>query len=429
MTSPAPAYRAGAPGAPQRRLTILDVGVGGAAVLMLMIFSQGWIMPLLGETVDIAAGGIVRLVFFPAYLIGLAILVLNAPDILRILIRQPVLLFLLGLTAASVLWSINPGETTRRLVAVAFTTVAGLALAARYSWARLAEVMGAAFAILCVASFLLGLGVPSIGRMQEIFPGAWRGLWPEKNALGNNMALFAPVFAAAAILVPERRKLWVGMAVLALLLLLLSTSKTSLVALVLGACGMVFIALVRRGPAMAVTMSYAAVVGIVGIVSVWLFASDAVFDLLGKDATFTGRTEIWSAIMIEVDKRPLLGHGYGTVWTEDTRWGPLAWIIKHAGFRPQHAHSSWMEIILWLGWIGLFAWIALFAQTVVAAIIAVFRDKGAYLAVPFLLVYGLISITESITLTYNDLRWVMFVAIACKLCDGSMRRGAPLPRR
>ena len=417
MNSPAPAHRAGAQGAPARHLTRLDLGVGAAAVLMLMIFSQGWIMPLLGETVDVAAGGLVRLVFFPAYLIGLAILVLNASDILRILKRQPFLLLLLGLTAASVLWSINPSETIRRLVAVAFTTAAGVALAARYRWASLAEVMSAAFAILCLASFLLGLGVPSIGRMHELFPGAWRGLWPEKNALGNNMALFFPVFAAAAVLVPERRKFWAGMAGLAFLLLVLSTSKTSLVALMLGLAGMVFIALVRRGPAMAVTMSYAAVVGIVGIACIWLFASDAVFALLGKDATFTGRTQIWSAILLEVDKRPLLGHGYGTVWTEDGRWGPLAWIIKHAGFRPQHAHSSWMEMMLWLGWTGLFAWVALFAQAVVTAIVTAFRDKGAYLALPFLLVYGLISITESITLTYNDLRWVMFVAIACKLCD------------
>ena len=44
---------------------------------------------------------------------------------------------------------------------------------------------------------------------------------------------------------------------------------------------------------------------------------------------------------------------------------------------------------------------------------------------PFLLVYGLISITESITLAYNDLRWVMFVAIACKLCYPDRLKAGP----
>ena len=57
----------------------------------------------------------------------------------------------------------------------------------------------------------------------------------------------------------------------------------------------------------------------------------------------------------------------------------------------------------------------LFVQTMVTALVAVYREKGAYLAFPFLVVYALVTLTESIAVTYNDMRWVIFVALAVKL--------------
>ena len=398
-----------------RRLTLFDVAARGASVFLLLIFSQGWIAPIFGEDGLESAGGIIRAAYFPAYLAGLAILVFSLGDMIRVLVRQPFLILLMLLAVASYFWSINGGETVRRVIALGFTTLAGVALAARFRWSELAEVMAIAFGILTVLSFLIALGIPRIGVMSEIFPGAWRGVWPEKNALGGNMALFFPAFAAAAIFNPGRKWLWWGIAGLAVLLLLLSTSKTSLVAMMLGMGAMVFIALVRRGPAMAVGMSYAAVVVIFVAAAVVLFASSLLFAVLGKDATLTGRTLIWDAVMNQIEHRPWLGYGYGTVWTDKGVWGPLPWIVQEAGFKPQHAHNSWIEQWLWLGLVGLVGWILFWGQTVLTAIVAVFRDKGAYLALPFVLVYSLITITESVAMTYNDLRWVMFVAIACKL--------------
>ena len=184
-----------------------------------------------------------------------------------------------------------------------------------------------------------------------------------------------------------------------------------------------FVALVRRGPAVGVVMTYLAVLVVASAVGAVMLAPAEVFALVGKDPTLTGRTQIWAAIMVQVHNHPLLGHGYGTVWTDESPWAPLAMIIKAAHFRPHHAHSSWYEQLLGLGYVGLTAWSLFFAQTMLTGVVAAFREKGAFLALPFLVVYGLISLTESVTLTYNDLRWVLFVAIACKLAypDGSAR--------
>ena len=45
---------------------------------------------------------------------------------------------------------------------------------------------------------------------------------------------------------------------------------------------------------------------------------------------------------------------------------------------------------------GLAAWAGFFLQTLVANLVALYRDKGAYLALPFFVVFSLTSLTESI---------------------------------
>jgi hypothetical protein len=56
-----------------------------------------------------------------------------------------------------------------------------------------------------------------------------------------------------------------------------------------------------------------------------------------------------------------------------------------------------------------------YAQMTLLALVSIFRNPGAYLAVPLLLVYTLMTLTESIAVSYNDLRWVLIVIVAVKL--------------
>lgn len=389
-----------------------------ASVFMLLIFSQAWSVILVGPKVDESASTLLKVMFFPAYGSGLLVLMMQPLETLRAVLRQPLLVLILLVVIASLFWSVVPDQTLRRIIAIVFTTLCGLVLAAHYRWDCLAEVVATTFAILVAGSFLVGLLVPGLGIMTEIFPGAWRGLWAEKNALGSLMAFGFGLFGAAALLQPKRAILWWGFAALALALVLLSTSKTSLVALVLGAAALAFVWLVRRGPLTAVISIWVAVVGVGLLALTLILASDWVFDLLGKDATLTGRTKIWAAAMRQIQLRPWLGYGYGAVWDQTSPWGQLAWIVKEAGFRARHAHNSWIEQWLGLGLVGLTAWSLYYIETVLRCLWAVFKDRGAYLALPFMMVYSLTTLTESVAVVYNDLRWVLFVALAVKLALG-----------
>jgi exopolysaccharide production protein ExoQ len=409
-----PAY--GTAAAAPDRLTLSKITVFGLALFSLLLYSGGWELPVVGENATEAGSTILRVAYLPAYAAGFALMALRPGASLRVLVRQPFLIALLTIAVASMLWSVNPDQTARRCFALVCTTLGAAVLAARFRWPALAEVIGATFAVLIVACFVVSLAFPRIGVMTELFPGAWRGLWREKNGLGGVMAFGFCVLSAAALLNPRRARLWWAFAGLALVLVLMSTSKTSLVSLLLGAGAIGFVLVARRGPAAGAAATWAGVTGLLLLVAFLLFAADVFFAILGKDATLTGRTKIWSAVMREIEQRPWLGYGYYAVWGDKSGWGPFAWISKNAGFQAQHAHNSWLEQWLGLGLLGLAAWGLFYLQTMTLAVIAVFRDRGgALLAFPFLVVYSLMSLTESVAVTYNDFRWVLFVAFATKL--------------
>ena len=398
------------------------------AVFIVLTFSQGWITALGGD--ESAESGLIRALYFPAYFAGLALAFSQPWGALKGALRVPLVWVLLGVVAISATWSISPDVTFRRWVALAFTTLGGLVIGARYDWRKLLEVLATSFSILAVLSLIACVAVPHIGRMaaDTEFPHAWRGLWFDKNGLGGHMALGAVICTAAAILNPPRRWMWTGFAGLAFLLVIASTSKTSLVALLLGMGAVTFVALVKRGPATAVAATLAAVIGILVVVCVIAFASDAVFAILGKDATLTGRTKLWSAIARQAELRPWTGYGYAAVWDDKSGWGPAGWIFKRAGFTAQHAHNGWYETWLGLGYIGLIAWGTLFAETWAKTIWAVYRTKGGWIALPFMLVYSITMLTESVAFIYHDFVWVIFTAVSVRLATPA-RAAAPAPSR
>src|SRR5215469_11046139 len=83
------------------RTTAADMLSFAAAVAMLLTYSQFWLVAVAGENADVSESGLVRAMFFPAYVLGL-ILVLQAPSrIVRTLLRQPLLLVLMIIAAAS----------------------------------------------------------------------------------------------------------------------------------------------------------------------------------------------------------------------------------------------------------------------------------------------------------------------------------------
>lgn len=390
----------------------------GLALVVLLVFSQGWVNPFFGYEAELPPrnGAIIRNIYYPVYLCGLGLLLLGHRQIWAALMRTPLLLLLIGLCALSVLWSVDPATTFRRSFALFMTVLAAYAIAVRFSWSRLTEVIAIAHLVLIAGCFVMVLAFPEKGRMASKFIGAWRGLFSEKNNMGGVMAFAAIICLAAALHVPARRVLWGAVAGAAVFLVLMSTSKTALVTLMIGLGALVFIWLSRRGPVLGIALMWLAVTGLILVGSIFFLLPEQVFALLGKDASLTGRTNIWEGIDYVMQARSWSGYGYGVVWTHEGEWTPLRRITDIAGFRAYHAHSSWYEVWLALGYGGVILLGLVVAKFWGLAFYRSYKGDGGYLALPFIAMYSLVSVTESISLGWNHLRWCLFVILFVKLC-------------
>jgi exopolysaccharide production protein ExoQ len=136
---------------------------------------------------------------------------------------------------------------------------------------------------------------------------------------------------------------------LALWLLRIANSKTSLATLVLVSGLMVLLALSRFGRKLAVLhMLVAVVVGSCASV-LFLGIGTSALQTLGRDPTLTGRTDLWNLVLRYADN-PLLGAGYESFWL-GRHLQDMALI--NGGNVLNQAHNGYIEVYLNLGWIGL----------------------------------------------------------------------------
>lgn len=323
-----------------------------------------------------------------------------------------------GWAAATYFWTMNEYETFRGVIYLAATHVTAVAMAAQFTWRRILILVTLALALMVIPSILLALAAPSLGRMQTVHPGAWSGLWLEKQLMGFYCC---QLILAAGALVALDRKLWpVALLIpLALLGIIGATGRTAMVMAGLAMIAMPVVAYYQGGRRRIVVMPWLAVLAGAGIGFAVLSGLEGVLQLLGRGADLTGRVEIWNEVSALIEDRPVKGYGYQAVFsTMDDLTSPYQWIADNSGFTPFNAHSSWLEVQLGLGTPGLVMLIGCMVFTWIAVVMRVRHDgAGSLFAIATLLTATLVSFTESTLLNQMDLQWLLVVLVAAKtLC-------------
>lgn len=405
-----------------RNFALLSLGnfLERTAWVLILLFYSGAIVGL--TLVDAAAieatdGAFARVLWYFTYILVLALTVLRLPYVLRITAFNPLLIICVIWCGVTYFWSVDPSLTMRRSIALIMTTLAGLAFAARYDWSKMVQTFAIAMLILCVISFALTLVNPARGIMSEIHPGAWRGPWLVKNQMGGIMAKGVAITLCAFAMKPERAWLWIPTLILCFGLVLLSTSKTSL--LVALSALYIFIALrtyrrffFLRVPVIFFTFT------IVGALVLGLVVFPAeLLAVIGKDPTLTGRTDIWTLLSEAISRKPWLGYGYGVFWVDPL--GPSYEVRTVLEWPVPTAHNGWLDS--WLS--GGFVLIALFSILLICTLILGLRriytgGVEAYWVVISLFFFVAFSMSESTILMQNDMAWFLFVATSSKLWAG-----------
>ncbi len=394
----------------------------GASLLAMLLFSQALLGPLLTDPTDPDGAEALRLIWPPVYLLTLGLIALNPGPVARVALKSWPLLLLAGLTVISAAWSIDPGTTARRGLAVVMTLAFAVWLAARYCWRDLIRLIAAMFAVLALGSALAGALFPGFGVMHEIHVGAWKGLWWEKNTLGALMAWASLSFiaAGAAASHPVEKRVWFGLVFLGAVLVLLSTSRTALLALTICVAGPAAIALTRRGFGFAALAIFGGVCGLASLLGVLLVGPGVILEALGRDATLTGRTDIWRALVEAIAARPWTGYGYGVFWSVDD--GPVFWLRQVTAWEVPTAHNAWLETALAIGLPGVALAVYVVGAGVVRALLRLFSGLETYWALPFLVAWAGISLSESNLLEQNGLVWMLLCATLAKLAAGRTGR-------
>jgi hypothetical protein len=173
----------------------------------------------------------------------------------------------------------------------------------------------------------------------------WNGFFGSKNELGLFGAFATVVFNA--VLSGPKKRLWV---VLSFLLIVFSESGTSVLAVLAALTVQTLSRIVSRGrwSMMKIVVLSLACGGIGAIV--WHF-SKLLLEMLGKDATLTNRTWIWSAAISNWDGNVLVGDGFDATFHNPSKM--LDVIRAVGGPNIYTVHNGYLSVSFGLGIVGM----------------------------------------------------------------------------
>lgn len=402
----------------------------------------------------LGSSGVRAITGFPVFIalaaallvIGVVMFVRLRPERFRWYRLPSPLYWFLILAVASIAWSQYRFESVLGVLAQLSTTVVAVVLAYVLSWQELLRTLASALRYLIGLSFVFELWVALFvqhpvmpwwlsqpeGRPLNILywsrnllfeGGPIQGLVTSSVLLGF-LGLIALIVwgiqLRAGLVRPIFGWFWVAMAVATLLL---TRSATVWVALAAVLVTLAFALWTRRRAPERRRPVYLAGLGLlVAGAAVAVFARGFVFDLLGKSADLTGRTETWAKVWELVTERPWFGWGwvgYWPTWVE-----PFEGLDVKAGMPVPSAHNAWLDVWLQLGFVGVLVFAPLVLLTLWRAwfwaVDQPRRGPGTALPYatsslwPLLVVVALLaqSLTESRMLIEGG--WLLLIVIAVK---------------
>ena len=283
---------------------------------------------------------------------------------------------------------------------------------------------GVAVSIAIALSFLGVLALPDLAvhtamdMVEQGLAGDWRGIFKHKNDLGPMGAHFA---FFGLLMMRAGRPVWGGwILVTALVLLVMSGAKSAALLFLPAVAGAAII--VRVHPQWLAAATALAVIGglaLTTIGGVLVPGLQALVAAVLPDASFTGRSEVWTLALDAIGRAPILGYGYGLFW--DTN---LTYSVADTGDTAammSHAHNGYLETAIGAGLPGLalvLVWTVVLPLRQILAIRGRLRSRreGAFLE---FLVAGwlfllMIASFEAVLFNRGDAIWFAgLVSIAC----------------
>ena len=269
------------------------------------------------------------------------------------------LLTLMGYLLISALWSVDPQTSLRRAIEYLFFALALIGIANSVSGDEYMLVMRRVILLAAIGSLVLLVISPHSVLMSD---GPIRGVFTHKNVLGQVMAAGVLACLHGMRAGDGDRRACAAMIIVFAALTFFASSATSLMTIFVFCGAEIFMAVFRRKAAASAIMI---VISITAFVT-FVLSPELILDLLGKDATLTGRTDLWEYVKICISQRPLLGWGFNAFWLSINP--AAAEISTNLGWIVPQAHNGLLELLLEVGVVGTSFFAIIFVRSIWIAV-------------------------------------------------------------
>lgn len=282
---------------------------------------------------------------------------------------------LLGIfTLSSVFWSVDPGATARYGLQYFLTILPAVLLATLVTRGSLLTGLFWTFTAYNICALAFGRYVP-LG-VSDI---AFAGIAGSKNMAAQVAGIGALVaLAAIARAFAEKRliELSAGLVSMLVSFVILALAKSTGAMVGTGIAMFVILALIASRLFQTSTRNLFLIllaIIVVGTAVTYQWWFDLLFSELvsatGKEPGLTGRDVLWERADLLIDRKPVLGVGYGAFWVPGNLEAEGLWryfgIETKTGF---HFHNTPREILVSLGYLGLVLFLAVSVTALLALI-------------------------------------------------------------
>lgn len=357
---------------------------------------------------------------YPFYLIAIYLMIRNTSGAFVLLWKEKYLISLITLSLLSTLWSDFPLVTLRESLEFTGLTLFALYMVTRFTSEEQFQLLAITLGLIAIFSLIIALLLPTYGIMQwrpsgENHPGSWRGVFGHKNSLGLHADFCLIVFLLLDVRERKQRIIKWGVIMLSLGLSMLSKSGGATMTMLIVLCLIPFYKTLHNHIYKRIISYCTAIMLVVGVTTLLLLKLDAFLDLLGKDATLTGRDCLWGGTLGMLERRPILGYGYGGFWLGSDSGGNVVRDLCKWGI--PHSHNGFLEIGINLGLVGFFIFIFGYFRTVRHAFRNLYLSASNKAIWPFVFVtlLLLVNITENNLVFGGGLLWIVFASTTISL--------------
>ncbi len=315
----------------------------------------------------------------------------------------------------SAFWSIDPATTIRRATVYLCVVIGAIGLAANLDGDEFMDLLGMTCRISAIASLML-LAV-SPGR--AVVAGDFIGIFSQKNVLGQVMTAGALASLHRYRVGSRRPARNIAMLILFAGVALAAKSATSWLTIFAFCCADRVIALCRGGGG-ARFIGIFSIIILLPTLAIVAVDPDPILELIGKDPTLTGRTDLWAYVLNDIQLKPLLGWGYYAFWSPVS---PAAMEISRVlGWYVPQAHNGLLEMLLNVGMVGTAFFMCLWARNFYLAL-RCFRTPQKALAVSTLLCCTgifLVGMTETVLMEPFEISTSIFF-VTGMICERAVR--------